>query len=209
MFTTSTTVSVPDRGSVFMGGIKRGSTGRNEFGVPMLGKLPYLGPLFKNSGIGSEYSASNMHVSVFIHDFEAMEEALLGQSATSQSLAAVERAQPRSALAAYGQTLQPRNPSAGRSWHPASLASTPSLTPMSAAEARAERLAEQQTRADEALSFFQRGQQAEAEGKANVAKIYYQMCARRASGSLKEQVLARLDVIGRAQTGSQVAESRP
>ena len=37
-----TTVSVPDGGTVLLGGIKRLSEGRNEFGVPLLSKVPYV-----------------------------------------------------------------------------------------------------------------------------------------------------------------------
>jgi general secretion pathway protein D len=50
--TVSTTVSVPDGGTVLLGGIKRLSEGRNERGVPLLSKLPYISRLFKNVGIG-------------------------------------------------------------------------------------------------------------------------------------------------------------
>ena len=80
---------------------------------------------------------------------------------------------------------------------------------MSVAKARAERANQQATRAGEAASFFKRGREAEAAGKSNVAKIYYQMAARRAMGDLKTQVLARLDAIGRAQTASTVALDSP
>jgi general secretion pathway protein D len=52
--TVSTTVSVPDGGTVLLGGIKRLREGRTERGVPMLGKLPYISRLFKNVGIGRE-----------------------------------------------------------------------------------------------------------------------------------------------------------
>jgi len=48
----STTVSVPDGGTVLLGGIKRLNEGRNEFGVPLLSKLPYINRLFRNVGIG-------------------------------------------------------------------------------------------------------------------------------------------------------------
>ena len=37
---------------MLLGGIKRLSEGRNEFGVPMLSKLPYINRLFRNVGIG-------------------------------------------------------------------------------------------------------------------------------------------------------------
>jgi general secretion pathway protein D len=55
--TVSTTVSVPDGGTVLLGGIKRLSEGRNEFGVPGLSKIPYVNRLFKNVGIGRDTSS--------------------------------------------------------------------------------------------------------------------------------------------------------
>ena len=50
----STTVNVPDGGTIVLGGIKRLSEGRDEFGVPMLSKLPYINRLFKNVSIGRD-----------------------------------------------------------------------------------------------------------------------------------------------------------
>jgi general secretion pathway protein D len=58
----STTVSVPDGGTVLLGGIKRLSEGRVERGVPMLSKLPYVNRLFKNVGIGRETESLMMMV---------------------------------------------------------------------------------------------------------------------------------------------------
>jgi general secretion pathway protein D len=60
--TVSTTVSVPDGGTVLLGGIKRLSEGRNERGVPMLNKIPYISRLFKNVGIGREAQSLMMMV---------------------------------------------------------------------------------------------------------------------------------------------------
>ncbi len=60
--TVSTTVSVPDGGTVLLGGIKRLSEGRNERGVPMLSKIPYLNRLFKNVGIGRDTQSLMMMV---------------------------------------------------------------------------------------------------------------------------------------------------
>ncbi|MGE3807054.1 MAG: type II secretion system protein GspD, partial [Gemmataceae bacterium] len=54
-FTTvgvQTTVSVPDGGTVLLGGLKTLQEGRNEFGPPILSKLPYINRLFKNVGYG-------------------------------------------------------------------------------------------------------------------------------------------------------------
>ncbi len=50
----STTVSVPDGGTILLGGIKRLRENRNEIGIPMLSKIPYVNRLFRNVGIGRE-----------------------------------------------------------------------------------------------------------------------------------------------------------
>lgn len=49
-----TTVSIPDGGTVILGGLKSLSEGRNEFGPPVLSKVPYVNRLFKNVGFGRE-----------------------------------------------------------------------------------------------------------------------------------------------------------
>ncbi len=58
----STVVSVPDGGTVLMGGIKRMSEGRTERGVPFLSNIPYVNRLFKNVGIGRDTSNLMMMV---------------------------------------------------------------------------------------------------------------------------------------------------
>jgi type II secretory pathway component GspD/PulD (secretin) len=58
----NTTVNVPDGGTVLMGGMKRLSEGRNEFGPPILSKIPYVNRLFKNVGYGRETESLLMMV---------------------------------------------------------------------------------------------------------------------------------------------------
>jgi general secretion pathway protein D len=58
----STTVSVPDGGTILLGGIKRMREGRIERGVPVLSKIPYVNRLFKNTAIGRETSTLMMTV---------------------------------------------------------------------------------------------------------------------------------------------------
>ena len=66
VITVSTTVSVPDGGTVLLGGIKRLVEGRNEFGVPLLSKVPYIDRLFRNVGIGRETDSLMMMVTPHI-----------------------------------------------------------------------------------------------------------------------------------------------
>ena len=53
----STTVSVPDGGTILLGGIKRLSEGRTERGVPILSKIPYVSRLFRNVAVGRDASS--------------------------------------------------------------------------------------------------------------------------------------------------------
>jgi general secretion pathway protein D len=71
-----TTVSVPDGGTVLLGGIKRLSEGRTEFGVPLLSKVPYINRLFKNVGIGRDTDSLMMMVTPRIIIQEEEEERL-------------------------------------------------------------------------------------------------------------------------------------
>jgi hypothetical protein len=199
-FSASTTVTVPDRGMAYLGGVNRAAEGRNEFGVPLLPFRP-----FRNVGIGREVSSSGMWVGVTIHDFDAMDRYLLGlPTAFSQDLG-----DRRSQAAALAGTLQPRDPGAGSSWQVATSSGAGSPPAMSVAQARVQRQRQQAVRADEAADFFQRGRAAEAVGKLSVAKIYYQMAAGRATGELKEQIAGRLETIARGQTASKIALDRP
>jgi hypothetical protein len=188
-FSVSTTVMVPDNGGAFMGGINRAATGRNEFGVPGI-----TFPGFQNRSIGQDMSASNVWAHVTIHDFDAMDEAILSSpspndfanvstsrwnSNTNFGLPPVPRLAP---------AVQLENVNLAGNWQAKPIAQAANV----AAEV-ADRDARRATRINEAESYFARAEQAEADGKTSVAKIYYQMAMRRASGDFKQQVQARLD----------------
>jgi general secretion pathway protein D len=74
----TTTVSVPDGGTVLLGGIKRLREGRNEFGVPILSKIPYINRLFRNVGLGRTTDSLMLMVTPRIIIQEEEEEKLLG-----------------------------------------------------------------------------------------------------------------------------------
>ena len=59
----STVVSVPDGGTILIGGVKRQSEQRVERGVPFLSNIPYISRLFKNVGIGRDTESLMMMVS--------------------------------------------------------------------------------------------------------------------------------------------------
>jgi general secretion pathway protein D len=77
----STTVSVPDGGTVLLGGIKRLREGRNMAGVPILNKIPYVSRLFKNSGVGRDTESIMLMVTPRIIIQEEEEELVIGTAA--------------------------------------------------------------------------------------------------------------------------------
>src|SRR4029077_4857378 len=73
----ATPATVPDGGTVLLGGIKRLREGRTMAGVPILNKLPYISRLFKNTGVGRETESLMMMVTPRII-IQEEEEELLG-----------------------------------------------------------------------------------------------------------------------------------
>jgi type II secretory pathway component GspD/PulD (secretin) len=54
--TVEKTVALPDGGSILLGGLQQVAEQRQEFGPPVLTKVPYVNRLFKNVGISKETS---------------------------------------------------------------------------------------------------------------------------------------------------------
>jgi hypothetical protein len=162
-FGVSTTVSVPDRGSTSLGGMRRSATGSNQFGAPGL-------PGNRSGGAGMQ--GGGVGVSVQIHDFDAMDQDL------HQQAAGMRGSDPRRGNT-IGQEFGRRNP--------ANDSAVPSL-----AEIR-RRKAAQKSSEDDVRSLMARGEEALADGRLGTAKIYFQMVARRAKGPLRDQAIAKYD----------------
>lgn len=203
-FSVATTVNVPDRGSAFMGGITRSSSGRNELGVPGLGGIPMLGRGFRNVGIGRDQSAAGMSTSVYIIDHGEMDRALLAEAARRRGaafdvLGRPVNAAPRSLLASDG--------SIRRHHGPGYVARSPSSAQQSVASRRQEPLvlhrgplASVTSDTERAAIYLSKGRKAEAASKPAVAKLYYKMASRRGSDAVRQSALARLDAIDSSST---------
>jgi type II secretory pathway component GspD/PulD (secretin)/uncharacterized protein YigA (DUF484 family) len=72
----TTTVTVPDGGTVLLGGVKRLREERKEYGVPVLSKTPWIDRLFRNVGIGRQSSSLMLMVTPRIIILEEEEERL-------------------------------------------------------------------------------------------------------------------------------------
>ena len=72
----NTTVTVPDGGTVLLGGVKRLREERREFGVPILSKTPLIDRLFRNIGIGRTTDSLMLMVTPRIIILEEEEEKL-------------------------------------------------------------------------------------------------------------------------------------
>jgi hypothetical protein len=88
VFTVATTVMVPDRGSMYLGGVNRAAYGSNSVGVPGLSKVPGLNRLFTNRGIGSEISSSGAYASAHIMDLGELDREVLAEAAARRAVSA-------------------------------------------------------------------------------------------------------------------------
>ena len=95
VFSINTTVSVPDRGAVYLGGVNRSASGSTRRG----------GLLNSSRGFGSGSAASGVSVSAYIHDFEAMDKAVLAEAYARRA----RRNASTTATAATGLSLDSRS----------------------------------------------------------------------------------------------------
>ncbi len=211
MTTVQTTVSVPDGGTALLGGISRASEGSVTRGVPMLGKVPGASRLFKNRGIGRDVGLSQMTVTPRII---ILEEEELRQTGFSYDTLSQQAQTPaaRPLAVAGAMALDPelasqadflarniaRHPTPSRD-----VVDGPALP--SIEEVKRQNELARARRTSEAEDFFAKGQRAEVEGKAGVAKIWYEMAARRADGELQKAVAERLAILAGSTSGDKLA----
>ncbi len=216
--TVGTTISAPDGGSAYLGGIKRLSEGSVTRGVPILGKVPMLNRFFKNRGIGRSVSAQNFHVSPRIIILEEEEAALLGeQLARPFSGPAIDGGVP---IGAPGMkqgfrgvrdvelNVPQRDAAVERQagFISQNLARGPIDQPQYdtvddsseidvVERIRRENELAKQERDRKAVESFELGKAAEANGNLGAARVYYNMAARRAKGQFKDDIIKRLNAI--------------
>jgi type II secretory pathway component HofQ len=166
-FAASTSVMVPDGGTAFIGGVGSASSGSNSRRIPGLGGRP-----FANSATAGSTTGGGVSVSATIQDLSELDQAVLSQAA------ATGKPTPEQILAT------------GKSSHVGK-----STAPVSLAEIRAQQSNQAETQDAEARDYFAQGEAAYASGKLGVAKVYYQMCLRRATGELLSDAKNKLKLI--------------
>lgn len=170
-FTVNTTVSVPDRGGTYLGGLLRGSDSSTTRGL-----APFPG--LANRGIGSERSAAGMNVRAWIHDFRKMDEALLAEAAAKRGEtdpAALKGA----ALADSLEAAPAGNPAAGEPL-------------LSVADIRRQNEQQDAAQREEAMAYFLKAEEYRTAGKLGLAKLNYQRAAARDAGKVKEAAMKRI-----------------
>ena len=95
VFSVDTVVSVPDRGSMFIGGVRSQAQGRST-----------AGPLRSGTAWGQASAASSATTRVWIHDFEAMDAALLAEGKGPDPVTVTRADRARAHLASGSATTQ-------------------------------------------------------------------------------------------------------
>lgn len=170
-FTVNTSVSVPDRGGTYLGGLLRGRDSSS-----MRGLAPFPG--LANRGIGSERSAAGMSVRAWIHDFRKLDDALLAEAA-GESREVDPAAIKGKALADSLEKSPAGNPGS----------EAPLL---SVAAIRRQNEERDQAQREEALAHFAKAEEYRIAGKLGLAKLNYQRAAARDAGKVKEAALKRI-----------------
>lgn len=185
VFSVQTTVSVPDSGRGYLGGVRRARSGSTQRGVPLVGKLPLVGRPFRNRGIGSEMSTADAAVTARIIDLAEEEERQVGPAFARREVPAADAVAHQAADFLSRHVVR----------HEPLPVAAPERTGPSAAEIRRQNELAQRKAKVEALRHYADGQKAEAAGKKGAAKVYYSMASKQAKGDLKKEILARLDAI--------------
>jgi hypothetical protein len=202
-FSVDTTVSVPDRGGVILGGVDRASSGTTSRG---------FGP-FRNRASGSSVSSSVASVHATIIDHEELDRATLAEARRLRGA----DASCANASRAEGWSVR-RDPVASKadflSQHVAKQ-DLPKSTPVaiaatdSVSDVRARAAARQQAKLDEAAAKLASGIAAEEAGKFASARGYYEAAMRLGDDSVRSDASARLAKIALPPAKNQRVATSP
>jgi hypothetical protein len=190
-FTVSTTVSVPDSGSAFLGGVKRARYGMTSRGTPGLGNVPGLSRLFSNRGRGASLASSGASVSATIIDHAEMDALLLSEAAGRRPAGGALTETDRKALTLSSHIGRPSD---------AGLRLGGDAPRESVAAIRVRHEAASREHDAEMQAYWHRGQTAESLKRWGAARVSYDVIVRRGSGELRDRAAARLAQLRAAKT---------
>lgn len=197
VFGGSTSVWVPDGGSTYLGGVGRSAYGSTSRGTPLLGGVPLVDRLFRNRAIGSSQSASGVAVHATIIDLQEADQAVLAAAAaqrvapSARSLLIARKANELNGEIAGRETDAFDAGKAGGDQGGSRGTVDRNAWSVSAIRHQNEQAAAVAN--EEARSLLDQGRAAESAGKAGVAKIYYQMAARRGHDDVRDEALGGLE----------------
>jgi hypothetical protein len=188
VFTLSTTVSVPDQGSVSLGGVDYARSASVSRGVPVGGRLPVVGGPLRSHATGHSIGANRVSVTATIIDHREWDEAIRAM-ATEQP-----QGNPREEAIARRAEFLSRH--VARHASAIDRTADPGSMSIEAIRLRNQRIdAERQT---EARNYFARGQQALQEDRRGVAAAYFRLAVRRGNDQLRDRALAHIKAIAPA-----------
>lgn len=182
-FSVSTTVSVPDSGSAYLGGVNRSRTQSSTRGVPGLSQLPYAGRLFRNRGIASSATSSGARASATIIDHSELDEMMLSEAAARRGGRVAMTETERKAAFLTQHVARRDDTLLAVSRTPTATESGPPSVDIEAAK---------QAAAQQVALYLDRGRRAEKAGNVAAARCSYRVVARRGSEQQKQFALARL-----------------
>ena len=176
--TVNTTVSVPDSGRAFMGGVHRRRSAKTSRGLPWISGLPAARRLARSRAISAEAAAGGVAASATIMDLKEMDDAVLAAAEGRGGTVADHRALRLTARVDRDRTSTKKIELGG------SLESVAGIRRQNARE-------DAKLRA-ELIRYWKMAQAAEAAGRLGSARCNYKIVARRGSGRVRNAVLAKL-----------------
>jgi hypothetical protein len=163
-FGVGTTVSVPDRGGMYLGGVGRPAEARSARGFPLR-----RGPLARST------SAASLSTGVFIHDFEAMDAAVLEAAGESGRRLSYSKSRYDDATSyAMSRRWEAETRVAERREEPASTGTATRVTRPSPAQ--------------DVERILALGEAAEKRGKPELATVHYRLAARNGSAEAERRL---------------------
>ena len=156
-------ITVPDRGEASPASVNNTVTASQSLPIPGMNNVPGVNRLTENQAFGLETAKSPSTVSAWIRDYAAMESALNAEEVAKANGGAAESAPPVPGVAARDRSTS------------SATYGDESLTSIRARQSQEDAKLEK-----EVSDLIAQGDAAKAAGKPGVAKIYYDMAARKA-----------------------------